>query len=722
MMTPATTLAMIMLAGPPDAFAAHAGDQVATFQAGLDLAEVDWDDFRFDEDVVAVWGGDKWRVPLFTLFFNDPWKASPYGREHAGAARAAAPSLHDLLYLSQANTGIRVRNNYYASFLTEASAQVEADGDLALARALANLGDVTVDEIRSTPGYDNVPAPVASAVAVILRVVADAEAYRKLALLDPLEREGFDLAAIRERVYEELFWRAADDDDANLAGDAKFAEVRRMLDTERMLDAIDFHLLARGSNLIALATDAAMTSLTEADLPTTPFDVTFPTRLGSVHLCGGRDDHHPDDHCLLRLDVSGDDHHSGGAATGQPINQGISILIDLAGQDTYETPGTAAWKERLFHGPAGGEDGFRQETPEDHQPAFAAGVMGYAYLVDAAGDDRYTVPIGGLGCGLLGHAAHLDQAGNDQYEGDTGAMGCGIFGTGTSADLGGQDRYRLLHKGMGYGGTRGSGVLVNLQGDDEYLADVDHIKYSWFDSYGTQLNMTQGFGYGRRADMDDGHSWAGGVGMLVDGGEGNDRYQCGIYGIGCAYWYALGLLHDDGGDDEYSSDSYSIASPPHFAVGIVIDEAGDDIWRGKSSRACGFGRDFALGWFEDGGGDDWYFGSDSAFGVGNVNGLGVCWDRSGNDTWVARSNSFGQPYQERFGTRRDFPINVGLFIDGGGTDRYLKLPEGLSSWDLDRESDLSTFDTWEFLGDGARHSWRDHIDQPGASGAAVDAP
>ena len=138
MMTPATTLAMIMLAGPPDAFAAHAGDQVATFQAGLDLAEVDWDDFRFDEDVVAVWGGDKWRVPLFTLFFNDPWKASPYGREHAGAARAAAPSLHDLLYLSQANTGIRVRNNYYASFLTEASAQVEADGDLALARALAN--------------------------------------------------------------------------------------------------------------------------------------------------------------------------------------------------------------------------------------------------------------------------------------------------------------------------------------------------------------------------------------------------------------------------------------------------------------------------------------------------------------------------------------------------------------------------------------------------------
>jgi hypothetical protein len=36
----------------------------------------------------------------------------------------------------------------------------------------------------------------------------------------------------------------------------------------------------------------------------------------------------------------------------------------------------------------------------------------------------------------------------------------------------------------------------------------------------------------------------------------------------------------------------------------VIDEKGNDIWRGKSSRACGFGRDFSIGWFEDGGGDE----------------------------------------------------------------------------------------------------------------------
>lgn len=710
---------------PPKSFLECSGEQSRLFEQALDLSGLDWETFRFDPDVVAVWGGDRWRLPLFNLFFNDPWKASPYGREHASAARTAAPSVHDLLYLSQANTGIRVRDNYYGTFLTEAREQVDADGPEALGKAIMALrpplSETATDEerlIMTSSGKP--PEPVTKAAALILRAIVDAEQYRQIALMEPLEAGGFDPDEIHERMYEELFWREADDDDANLPGDAKFNEARRMLETERLVDSVDFHLLARGANLIALAVDAALSDLAEAEIPEGVFQIEAETRLGSVLITGGTDDTHPDKHYLLLMDVSGNDTHARSGATGDPRHQGISVAIDLAGNDVYETPGAEAWRARVFDGPGGKEEGFRQETPDDHRPAFGSGLLGYGMLVDVSGDDVYTAPVGGIGCGLLGHGAHLDVAGNDHYHGDTGCMGSGTFGTGTSADLGGDDDYHLLHKGMGYGGTHGSGVLVNIGGNDAYLADVEHIKYSWFDSFGTQLNMTQGFGYGRRADMDDGHSWAGGVGMLVDGGEGNDRYQCGIYGIGCAYWYGLGIMHDDGGDDVYDSDSYSIASPPHFAVGIVIDESGDDIWRGKSSRACGFGRDFSLGWFEDGGGNDHYFGSDSAFGIGNVNGLGVCWDRGGDDTWIARSNSFGQPYQERFGTRRDFPINAGLFIDANGGDRYLKLPEGVSSWDLEPDTDFSEYESWEFLQDGARHSWKDHIDQPGATGAAID--
>lgn len=703
---------------PPAPFAEACGEQRRHFEAALDTAGLDWSSFRFDPDVVALWGGDRWRLPLFDLFFNDPWKAGPYGREHASAARKAAPSVHELLYLAQANTGVRVRNNFYQSFLTEAVERVEAEGPEALALALEALGGPLASETSASPDYRAIPEELADSAAVVLRVIGDAARYRTIALLEPIESLGMDPETIHARMYEELFWRAADDDDANLSGDDKFAEVRRMLDTERLAEAVDFHLLARGANLVALAVDRLVESCDA--LETGTFDFRAATPLGPVRICAGTDDEHPDAHHLLLVDVSGDDRHRRSGTTEDPVSGGIAVAIDLAGDDVYETPGAAAWRTRLFEGPRGGEPGFRQETPDEHRPAFGAGVLGYGMLVDAAGDDVYTVPVGGIGCGLLGYGAHLDRSGDDRYHGDTGAMGCGILGAGTSADLGGDDAYHLLHKGMGYGGTLGSGVLVNLGGDDAYLADVEHVKYSWFDDFGTQLNMTQGFGYGRRADMDDGHSWAGGVGMLVDGGGGDDRYRCGIYGVGCAYWYALGLMHDDGGDDEYTSDSYSIASPPHFAVGIVIDESGDDVWRGRSSRACGFGRDFALGWFEDGAGDDLYLCSDSAFGIGNVNGLGVCWDRSGDDTWVARSNSFGQPYQESFGTRRDLPINAGLFIDGGGGDRYLRLPEGISTWDLDRTSDLSGFEPWDFLRDGVRHGWRDHIDQPGATGAAID--
>ncbi len=701
------------------------GDDAALFAEAIELAGLAPDGFRFDSEVVALWGGDRWRLPLFDLVFQDPWKASPYAREHATNAREVAGNLHDLQYLAQADTGIRVRDNYYGSFLTETRERVEADGDLALARAIARLGGGDPDEIARRRDHATIPSPVRQAAATILHAAADAATYRRIGLVEPLAAAGIDVGWARDRAFDECFWRAADDDDANLTDDAKFAEVRRMLDTERAMDAIDRHLIARGANLLALAVDAAVASLIEAG----PFDATqfatldarFDTPLGRVRILGTGDDRigEDDTHDLLVIDLGGDDHWRSGGASGDPHRHPIGVAIDLAGDDRYETSSTAAWLERLEHGPRGGEAGFRQEIPAEHAPAFGAGVAGYGILVDASGDDAYTAPVAGLGCGLLGHGILQDRGGNDTYRGDAGAIGSGTFGTGVLADLGGDDVYRLLHKGMGYGGTLGAGVLVDLAGDDAYLAEVDRIKYSWFDSFGTQLNMTQGFGYGRRADMDDGHSWSGGVGMLVDAGGGDDHYRCGIYGIGCAYWYALGILHDDGGDDRYESDSYSIASPPHFAVGIVIDEAGDDVWRGRSSRACGFGRDFSLGWFEECGGDDIYLCSDSAFGIGNVNGLGVCWDKGGDDTWCARSNSFGQPYIESRG-RRDLPINAGLFIDAGGRDRYLQVPEGVSTWDLDPEA-LPEMTPWPFLGDGARHHWRDHLPTPGSTGAAIDA-
>lgn len=78
-------------------------------------------------------------------------------------------------------------------------------------------------------------------------------------------------------------------------------------------------------------------------------------------------------------------------------------------------------------------------------------------------------------------------------------------------------------------------------------------------------------------------------------------------------------------------------------------------------------------------------------------------------------------------TIRDYPVNCGLFIDGGGKDRYLKLPEKANAWEVDAKGAFD-FEAWDFIRDGARKSWRDHIPmpkgtvtQPGCTGAAIDS-
>jgi hypothetical protein len=719
-------------APPPQHWAWWAGDQAALFDDALRTAGLDHLRFAFAPEVVGMWTGDAFRIPAFDVYYKNPWNCSPYARQAAADARRNAPAIQDLLVQAQGATGIRVRDNFYSSALKVYAEVAEKEGPQAFANALESLGAGKAADIAANPAYQQLPPVAHASAAVILRAFKDAEAFRRLALLEPLGRSGINPNEARKLFYGDLFWGPAQDDDAALPGDVRFAEVSRTLKIENIARTVDFPLLAKGANLLALAVDNANQRLHNAHKESAiAFDADFSidTPFGRVRIAGTGDDEHQTDgrHHLLTLDLGGHDRYFGGAASSDAVNRAVSVIIDVAGDDHYETRSTAAWLDRLENGPRGGNPGFCQETAADHQPAFGCGLLGYGFLADLSGSDRYLCPFGGLGCGLLGHGALLDFAGDDRYRGDTGVLGCGCFGAGVHADLAGTDRYEILHKSLGYGGTSGAGMAVNLGGDDRYLADVKHIKYSWFDDFGTQLTLGLGFGYGRRADMGDGHSWAGGMGMLVDGGGGDDFYQCGIYGIGSAYWYALGIFYDDGGNDEYLSDSYSIASPPHFAVGIVIDEAGDDIWRGKSSRACGFGRDFSLGWFEDAAGNDIYICSDSAFGIGNLNSLAVCWDKGGNDTWIARSNSFGQPYMESEHTIRDLPVNCGLFIDGGGTDRYLRLPDGANAWEVDAKTPPA-YDPWDFLRDGTRKSWQGQIPmpggtapQPGSTGAAIDS-
>jgi hypothetical protein len=721
---------------PPQHWAWWAGDQAPLFDEALRVAGLDQTRFRFSPEVVGAWFGDKWRLPAFDLFFENPWNCSPYGKDMAATARKNAPGIQSLQVQAQVSAGVKVRDNFYSSAMKLYAGMAESDGPLALAKALEAAGAGKAEEIARDASYAKIPEAASTSAALILRVLRDTLAFHKISVIDPLKNAGLEPAEVYELMYGDLFWGPDSDDDAVLPNDVRFAEVSRMMKMEKMVDAVDFPLMARGGNLLAMVVDDANQRLHNAKKEgKTAFDGDFVvnTPYGRVRIAGTADHQHnaDDQHDLLTIDLGGNDRYFRGAASGNPERHPVSVIIDVDGDDLYETKGTAAWLERLEKGPRGHEPGFRQEIRSEHFPAFGAGLLGYGYLADLAGNDRYFSPVGGLGYGSIGLGALVDVKGNDTYRGDTGVLGVGIFGFGTYADLEGDDQHDVLQKSLGYGGTLGAGTAVNLGGNDRYTADVKNVKYTWFNNLepgNINLSMSLGFGFGRRADMSDGHSWAGGIGMLVDGGKGNDVYSCGIYGIGSSYWYALGLHHDDGGNDDYTSDSYSIASPPHFTVGIVINDEGNDVWRGRSSRACGFGRDFSIGWFEEGGGNDVYLCSDSAFGIGNLNSLAVCWDKGGDDVWIARSNSFGQPYMESENNIRDLPVNCGLFIDAGGNDRYLKLPEGMSSFDVDPKGPFE-FEPWDVIRDGGTKSWRNHvpwpesklkIPQPGSTGAAID--
>jgi hypothetical protein len=215
------------------------------------------------------------------------------------------------------------------------------------------------------------------------------------------------------------------------------------------------------------------------------------------------------------------------------------------------------------------------------------------------------------------------------------------------------------------------GLLLDVSGNDTYIANDTDIKFPSAQSTEHNGSLSQGFGFGRRGDYLDGHSWAGGVGMLVDG-AGNDNYSCGIFGQGGSYWYGVGILADEGGDDSYLGQWYCQGSAAHFALGILQDSAGNDKYTGKMNMCGGAGHDFSLGWLEDRAGNDAYDMPNLSLGGGNANGVGVFWDCAGDDSYLTSGVTLGQASVAGSGSVRDFIMCLGVFVDGGGRDTYME--------------------------------------------------
>lgn len=350
-----------------------------------------------------------------------------------------------------------------------------------------------------------------------------------------------------------------------------------------------------------------------------------------VVLLGKRGGEHRLDAALV-IDLAGDDvHHS--AAVVDDADSLVRVVVDLAGDDRHESEG----------------------------PGPAYSVAGVALLIDRKGNDVYRSGRLGQAATALGFAGLVDLEGDDSYVAHDFSQGHATCGTALLYDLEGDDEYQAWAFAQGGGIGYGFSALVDAEGDDSYLADGH-----WPDVYGNSgpdvhHGASQGYCTGIRSDV------AGGVGALVDLGDGDDSYQSGSFSQGGGYYFSFGLMYDDGGDDRNAGSRYSQGFGVHQAVGIRWDAAGNDSYSCRSVAHTGMAWDEGVGYLLDDGGDDVYHAGGLSCGGAAQTGVAICIDGGGADEYRGAASSQGGAG----GSEYHGKPALGVLIDlGSGEDSY----------------------------------------------------
>jgi hypothetical protein len=576
-------------------------------------------------------GGGDHSLPFFERSWDDWTRIEPDSLEAARALLAAAPSFERLLAVTARLAAIETAS--LASVPSaSAPAAVASDGRAALAETIAALEShlgvpLSPERLADLEARTRaVPQEVAARAAIVLGAVPGALDARKDALA------GFRPEGVPEEKRIPLAY-----DKALAFGTSHDLDETTLL----LLAAFDREAMLRGARLLARAVDAASAPLTTTSLGAFSFQWTTP--IGEIALGGAGDQVYDSGPYLLVIDTAGDDtYRPKGAPAGRSMaDYPIAISIDFAGDDLYE-----------------GDD-----------LSFGVGLLGYGFLLDASGNDRYEASDVGPGSGILGVGISIDRSGNDRYKVSRFGEGAGVLGIGVLADLSGDDEYFCRQMAQGFGGPMGVGALVDVSGNDLYEADDTKIDFPSAQTKEHNVSLAQGCGFGRRAHPGDGHSIAGGLGILVDG-AGNDHYKTGVFGQGVGYWYGMGVLVDLSGDDDYKGVWYAQGSAAHYAIGALIDLSGNDRYA-SLTQSQGQAHDGSIGLLVDGAGDDDYSSGGYTMGAGHIDSIGLFRDGGGNDRFTNSESSCGWAEE-----RSPDGVCAGIFLKVGGAAHFATKPHG----------------------------------------------
>lgn len=577
-------------------------------------------DIKIEKSDLEFYGYGRFRTKLFDYLIDNPVAIDPFIRTLAHTILNNSDSLWALSYFPWARIDEGVRRGLI----------VRADEYL--------INSMPRDEALDT---------------ALTNLLLDFYQSDKITIENIPERIRIGLYLILTGIKNSIEW--IENGTRNLTKDDIEGITKKLLETdvlsnpyiESLIEKTDFKAISAGAIDLAYVLPTALDLMKNSN----SIKVTrINTKYGLIVIGGIDDDIYQHQPYLLIIDFGGNDTYEGGGVSAKEYP--VSIIMDYYGNDRYAS-----------------------------EIGCGTGIGGLGYVLDCEGNDLYQAKEFGLGAGIFGQGIIFDLDGDDEYTTDFCGIGAGVFGTGAVSDITGNDRYTGFQACQGFGYVKGCGLLIDKNGNDIYTARDDTIKYPSAQTEEHNTSLAQGAGFGIRADFTDGHSLAGGIGMIIDG-QGNDKYSCGVFGQGCGYWFGTGILVDYQGDDEYNGVWYVQGSGAHFALGILIDSLGDDRYRATNNMALGAGHDFTLGTLFDYSGNDVYDVPNLSLGAGNANGMGLFIDLKGNDEYLTHGGiTLGNASGAGRGSLRDFMKTIGIFIDGEGKDRYSeKYADNKKTW------------------------------------------
>ncbi len=592
---------MLLLPGGP-----VSGQDVSLFDSALAQVGITSEDVRFNQDEMATWQGDRWRMSYFSLYHKNPFSLPGHGELIVEELRGKLTDLPGLVAFAGRRADQPIRRGLIGDQLEPYVASADS---LPLFSICYKRNALTGNENKT----------LRDAIDLFYRVVDDKNNLFRRAI-EPIDKDKY-----RNDLWSYFIF------DSSAAADV----------VEELYGKVDMGRLVAGAEDIAEALKRLAAVLPECRFP--DYVVKISSSHGDIYVGTTGDDRYEFIQApLLIVDGGGNDRYD---FPGSNEERPIATIVDLGGDDTYVSSDTT-------------------------KPGIGGGLIGISYVLDLGGNDSYTGHHVCQGAGVFGVGAVIDREGNDTYSARYLSQGSGSFGLGVLADGTGNDSLYCWTMSQGYGYSRGCGLLVNGDGDDRYVAEDEAIFSASSQNSEHNNSLAQGVGFGRRADFVDGHSWAGGVGILCDI-AGADSYSAGLFAQGCAYWFSVGMLLDAAGNDTYDGVWYVMGSGAHFAVGYLDDFGGNDVYTATHNMAVGAGHDFTIGYFNERAGDDRYTVPNLSLGGGNANGMGLFHDHSGNDYYMTKTGTttLGRANAEQSGIRSVLAC-FGIFVDGGGDDTY----------------------------------------------------